>query len=169
MVRRTRSRYSEADFKCPWLLNGDSRFGRTRTASRRGTRLLGRGNRREVWLEPASAGSHTPFLGFVLCVKSVPGSASQFTSTVVSLPTRKLPKTWTRFSTYGGRPTADSCGRSSSWLPKEIGFGGNTALTFWVNLPGANDFSDFFQYLGVKTARYKGLDAMHRKGILRIR
>jgi hypothetical protein len=43
------------------------------------------------------------------------------------------------------------------------------SVDFWVNLPGANDFSDFFQYLGVKTARYKGLDAMHRKGILRIR
>ena len=43
------------------------------------------------------------------------------------------------------------------------------SVDFWVNLPGVNDFSDFFQYLGVKTARYKGLDATHRKGILRIR
>lgn len=37
-----------------------------------------------------------------------------------------------------------------------------------INLPGENDFSDFFQYLGVKTARYKGLDSAYRKGILRL-
>ena len=42
------------------------------------------------------------------------------------------------------------------------------SIDFWINLPGANDFSDFFQYLGVKTARYKGLDSAHRKGILRL-
>ena len=42
-------------------------------------------------------------------------------------------------------------------------------VDFWVNLSGTNDFTDFFRYLGTKTARYKGLDARHRKGILRIR
>lgn len=42
------------------------------------------------------------------------------------------------------------------------------SVHFWINLPGDNDFSDFFQYLGVKTARHKGLDPSHRKGILRL-
>ncbi len=39
---------------------------------------------------------------------------------------------------------------------------------FWVNLPGQNDFSSFFQYVGVKTARTKGLNPRHLKGILRV-
>ena len=42
------------------------------------------------------------------------------------------------------------------------------SVDFWINLPDENDFSDFFQYLGVKTARYKGLDSAYRKGILRL-
>lgn len=37
---------------------------------------------------------------------------------------------------------------------------------FWVNLPGANDFAAFFQYVGVKTAKFKGLNPTHLKGIL---
>ena len=41
-------------------------------------------------------------------------------------------------------------------------------VDFWINLPGQNDFSDFFCYVGVKTARFKSLSANHRKGILRI-
>lgn len=39
---------------------------------------------------------------------------------------------------------------------------------FWVNLPGGNDFAAFFQYVGVKTAKLKGLDPFHQKGILRL-
>jgi hypothetical protein len=39
---------------------------------------------------------------------------------------------------------------------------------FWVNLPGQNDFSAFFQYVGIKTASAKGLNPLHLKGILRI-
>lgn len=39
---------------------------------------------------------------------------------------------------------------------------------FWINLPGDNDFSHFFQYIGVKTAKFKGLNPTHMKGILRI-
>ncbi len=39
---------------------------------------------------------------------------------------------------------------------------------FWVNLPGANDFAAFFQYVGVKTARAKGIHPRQTKGILRI-
>ena len=39
---------------------------------------------------------------------------------------------------------------------------------FWVNLPGMNDFLDFFGYVGNKTARFKGLDPSHLKGILRV-
>ena len=39
---------------------------------------------------------------------------------------------------------------------------------FWVNLPGQNDFAAFFQYVGVKTARVKGLHPRQTKGILRI-
>ena len=48
------------------------------------------------------------------------------------------------------------------------GTGGLISVDFWINLPDENDFSDFFQYLGVKTARYKGLDSAYRKGILRL-
>ena len=29
---------------------------------------------------------------------------------------------------------------------------------FWVNFPGRNDFSAFFQYVGIKTARFKGFE-----------
>ncbi len=41
---------------------------------------------------------------------------------------------------------------------------------FWINFatPGCSDFSVFFQYIGVKTARFKGLNPKHLKGILRI-
>ena len=42
------------------------------------------------------------------------------------------------------------------------------SVDFWINLPSENDFSDLFQYLGVKIARHKGLDPSHRKGILRL-
>ena len=42
-------------------------------------------------------------------------------------------------------------------------------VDFWVNLPPIrNDFSAFFQYIGVKTARFKGLNPKHLKGILRV-
>lgn len=39
---------------------------------------------------------------------------------------------------------------------------------FWINFPGNNDFSAFFQYVGVKTASAKGLDPLHLKGILKV-
>lgn len=39
---------------------------------------------------------------------------------------------------------------------------------FWINLPGANDFAAFFQYVGLKTARAKGIHPRQTKGILRI-
>ena len=42
------------------------------------------------------------------------------------------------------------------------------SVDFWVNLPGAKDFAAFFQYAGHKTAKFKGLDHKHPKGILRI-
>lgn len=41
-------------------------------------------------------------------------------------------------------------------------------VDFWVNLPGGNDFPLFFQYVGIKTAKFKGLDPHHHKGILRV-
>ena len=43
-------------------------------------------------------------------------------------------------------------------------------IHFWINLPipDAGDFTFFFQYVGVKTARFKGLNPKHLKGILRI-
>lgn len=42
-------------------------------------------------------------------------------------------------------------------------------IHFFINLPSiANDFADFFQYVGVKTARFKGLNPKHLKGILRV-
>ena len=41
-------------------------------------------------------------------------------------------------------------------------------VDFWVNLPGVNDFSLFFQYVGIKTAKFKGLHPNHHKGILRV-
>lgn len=40
---------------------------------------------------------------------------------------------------------------------------------FWINFPGASDFIAFFQYAGHKTAKFKGLDGRHAKGILRIK
>ena len=39
---------------------------------------------------------------------------------------------------------------------------------FWINLPGDSDLASFFQYVGVKTARAKGLNPKHLKGILRV-
>lgn len=41
---------------------------------------------------------------------------------------------------------------------------------FWINLalPGVSDFSMYFQYIRAKTARLKGLNPRHLKGILRI-
>ncbi len=39
---------------------------------------------------------------------------------------------------------------------------------FWINFPGTNDFSAFFQYVGVKTASAKGLNPLHLKGILKV-
>ncbi len=39
---------------------------------------------------------------------------------------------------------------------------------FWINLPGNSDFSAFFQYVGIKTARSKGLNPKHLKGILKV-
>jgi hypothetical protein len=40
---------------------------------------------------------------------------------------------------------------------------------FWINLPGVTaDFRAFFQYVGTKTAKFKGLQPMHNKGILRL-
>ena len=41
---------------------------------------------------------------------------------------------------------------------------------FWINfaIPGAPDFSRYFQYIRAKTARFKGLNPKHLKGILRI-
>lgn len=41
-------------------------------------------------------------------------------------------------------------------------------VDFWVSFPAQNDFSDFFQYVGTKTARFKGLHPRHRKGILSV-
>lgn len=41
-------------------------------------------------------------------------------------------------------------------------------VDFWVNLPGPNNFANFFQYVGVKSAKFKGLAHTDRKGILRI-
>lgn len=42
------------------------------------------------------------------------------------------------------------------------------AVHFWIDLPGANCFSLYFQYTGIKTAQIKGLDPHHLKGILRL-
>ena len=46
----------------------------------------------------------------------------------------------------------------------------NYNVHFWINFDTAKspDFSVFFQYIGIKTARIKGLDPKHMKGILRI-
>ena len=42
-------------------------------------------------------------------------------------------------------------------------------LDFWVNIPGlTEDFSKFFQYLGNKNAKLKGLSPKSLKGILRV-
>lgn len=41
-------------------------------------------------------------------------------------------------------------------------------VDFWAKLPHSRDFTAFFQYAGHKTAKFKGLDHKHPKGILRI-
>lgn len=41
-------------------------------------------------------------------------------------------------------------------------------VDYCINLPGENDFSHFFQYVGVKTASIKGLQPNDMKGILRV-
>ena len=41
-------------------------------------------------------------------------------------------------------------------------------VDFWVDLPKANSFTTFFQYLGNKSAALKGLPPKHLKGILEI-
>lgn len=49
---------------------------------------------------------------------------------------------------------------------------GEYRVDFWVNFRSANrranDFVAFFQYLGHKTAKFKGLESTHAKGILRV-
>ncbi len=42
------------------------------------------------------------------------------------------------------------------------------SVHFWINLPGRNDFSEFFQYIGLKNAHLKGLNPNDHKGILRL-
>lgn len=41
-------------------------------------------------------------------------------------------------------------------------------VDFCVNIPNNNDFCDFFQYVGEKTALQKGLNAKDRRGVLRV-
>lgn len=49
---------------------------------------------------------------------------------------------------------------------------GQYGVDFWVNVrgigQGIRDFVAFFQYVGQKTAKFKGLESRHPKGILRI-
>ena len=45
---------------------------------------------------------------------------------------------------------------------------GEYGVDFWINFRGANNFVAFFQYVGHKTAKFKGLESSHPKGILRI-
>lgn len=42
-------------------------------------------------------------------------------------------------------------------------------VDFWINFRSANDFVAFFQYAGHKTAKFKGLESRHPKGILRVK
>ncbi len=42
------------------------------------------------------------------------------------------------------------------------------SVDFWINLPGGNSFSMFFQYVGAKASSSKGLSPKYRKGILRV-
>ena len=41
-------------------------------------------------------------------------------------------------------------------------------VDFWINIPANSDFCTFFQYIGAKTAQFKGLNPKHHKGILRL-
>ena len=47
---------------------------------------------------------------------------------------------------------------------RQASFRETCGVDFWINLPGINNFSDFFQYVGVKTSRFKGLSPTHRNG-----
>ena len=42
------------------------------------------------------------------------------------------------------------------------------SVDWYVNFPGANDFQDFFGYVGQKTGAIKKLDCRERKGTLRV-
>lgn len=44
----------------------------------------------------------------------------------------------------------------------------NHNIDYCVNLPGGNDFSSFFQYIGPKSAALTGLHEKHKRGVLRI-
>ena len=46
---------------------------------------------------------------------------------------------------------------------------GQYGVDFWINFRSASDFVGFFQYVGHKVAKHKGLDSGHAKGILRVR
>lgn len=56
----------------------------------------------------------------------------------------------------------------SFWSAERMRIKSQYNVDFWPNLPGENDFCAFFQYVGVKTAKYKGLGSRERKGILRL-
>jgi hypothetical protein len=38
-------------------------------------------------------------------------------------------------------------------------------VDYWPSMPGQNDFGEFFQYVGAKTAAAKGLQTMDKRGI----
>jgi hypothetical protein len=42
-------------------------------------------------------------------------------------------------------------------------------VDFWVDIPGGNSFTSFFQYVGIKTAALKRLSPRHNKGIVLIK
>lgn len=59
--------------------------------------------------------------------------------------------------------SGDGCCFATTVRPSE-----RYSVDFWINLPGANDFSMFFQYVGAKVSSSKGLSPTYRKGILRV-
>ena len=55
------------------------------------------------------------------------------------------------------------------WSERQACIRNRYHVDFWINLQDKNDFAAFFQYIRTETAKFKGLDHRHRKGILRIR
>jgi hypothetical protein len=66
-----------------------------------------------------------------------------------------------------GTPPANCWFWVSQWQPLHAMLKMQCGLDFYPSLPGQNDFSAFFQYVGPKTAQAKGIGEKDLRGALR--